>query len=228
MPDPIPVEGPVELIDGKLILRIPLDMGGVGIAAFALGIGEVDSRNLNVAIQPWLAQKLRIGPGSIVCVSVDTAEGNFRITRSAANDERLGQRRNYWMLLSSRMRTTKWLAALNASAAVAAVNDEPLGQRRNYWMLSSSRTRTTKWLAALNASAAVAAVAVLPISSLEYPSHLSDRGAQNHVFPTWLVYLTAALFGLAATAHWQRWALWWLVQGMAVALPLVIILLSLT
>jgi len=191
MSDPIPVEGPVELIDGKLILRIPLDMGGVGMAAFALGIGEVDSGHLNVAIQPWLAEKLRIGPGSRVCVSVDTANGNFRITRSAASDE-------------------------------------PLGQRRNYWVLSSSRTRTTKWLAALNASAAVAAVAVLPISSLEYTSHPSDMGAQNHVFPTWLVYLTAALFGLAAAAHWRRWPLWWLVQGMAVALPLVIILLSLT
>jgi hypothetical protein len=171
MPDPIPVEGPVELIDGKLILRIPLDMGGVGMAAFALGIGAVDSEHLNVAIQPWLAEKLRIGPGSIVCASVDTANGNFSITRSAAGDERLGQ-------------------------------------RRNYWMLSSSRTRTTKWLAALNASAAVAAAAVLPIS--------------------WLAYLTAALFGLAAAAHWRRWPLWWLVQGMAVALPLVIILLSLT
>jgi len=28
MPDPVSIEGPVELIDGKLILRIPLEVGG--------------------------------------------------------------------------------------------------------------------------------------------------------------------------------------------------------
>ena len=79
------IEGPVELIDGKLMLRIPLATGGAQLALLARGIGESDGEFLNVIIQPWLADKLRIGVGSIVFV--DNKNGKFTITRSAANDE---------------------------------------------------------------------------------------------------------------------------------------------
>ena len=85
MTDPISLEGPVELIDGKLILRIPLAAGGDQLAPLARGIAETDGEYLNVVIQPWLADKLRIGPGSLVFV--DNKNGKFTITRSAANDE---------------------------------------------------------------------------------------------------------------------------------------------
>jgi hypothetical protein len=186
MPDPIPVAGPVELIDGKLILRIPLDMGGVALAALALGIGTVDGEHLNVVVQPWLAEKLRIGPDSMVRVSVDTANGNFTIARSAATDR-------------------------------------PSKQHRDYWILLSGQTRATKWLAALNAIAAAAAAAVLTISWLEYLSAASDRKRLTGV-----ACLAAALFALTAVAHWRRWPFRWLIQALAIALPLVIVLLSLT
>ncbi|MEA3188343.1 MAG: hypothetical protein QOD99_2173 [Chthoniobacter sp.] len=85
MPDEISVEGPVELIDGKLTLQIPLGAGGDKLAPFARGIGEIDGENLNVVIQPWLAEKLRIGVGSLV--SVDNYNGKFNVTRSAKNDD---------------------------------------------------------------------------------------------------------------------------------------------
>jgi len=37
MPDPISIDGPVELIDGKLTLRIPLEVGGKELA-YLLGV----------------------------------------------------------------------------------------------------------------------------------------------------------------------------------------------
>jgi hypothetical protein len=46
------LEGPLESMDGKLMLRIPLEAGGDKLAPFARGIGEVDGDCLNVIIQP--------------------------------------------------------------------------------------------------------------------------------------------------------------------------------
>jgi len=43
-----------------------------------------------VVIQPWLAEKLRIGAGSLVFV--DNCDGKFNITRSAKNDDPERQR----------------------------------------------------------------------------------------------------------------------------------------
>ena len=71
-------------MDGKLMLRIPIEAGGDKLAPFARGIGEVDDDYLNVIIQPWLAEKLRVGAGSLVIV--DNKNGKFNITRRAAND----------------------------------------------------------------------------------------------------------------------------------------------
>ena len=84
MSDIVSIEGPVELGDGRLTLRIPLSEGGDKLAPLTKGIGGVEGDDLVVVIQPWLAEKLRIGANSLVVV--DNAEGKFRITRSAAND----------------------------------------------------------------------------------------------------------------------------------------------
>ena len=80
----VSIEGPVELHDGQLMLRIPLDAGGDVLAPYAEGIGEISGNTLNVVIQPWLAEKLRISADSIVIV--DNRNGKFTITRSAKND----------------------------------------------------------------------------------------------------------------------------------------------
>ena len=42
MTDPISLEGPVELVAGKLMVRIPLAVGGDKLAPLARGIGETD------------------------------------------------------------------------------------------------------------------------------------------------------------------------------------------
>lgn len=85
MEDTISIEGPVELIDGNLILHIPLSAGGQQLAPLAVGIGQIEGDFLRVVIKPWLAEKLRIGEGSLVVV--DNKNGKFTITRSAANDQ---------------------------------------------------------------------------------------------------------------------------------------------
>jgi hypothetical protein len=84
MADIVSIKGPVELIDGELMLRIPLDAGGATLAPLARGIGDIDGEFLVVVIQPWLAEKLNIGPGSLVVV--DNKNGKFTITGTALND----------------------------------------------------------------------------------------------------------------------------------------------
>jgi hypothetical protein len=83
--EPVSIEGPVELIDGRLTLRIPLAVGGDKLVPLARGIGTIEGQYLCVVIRPWLADKLRIGAGSLVIV--DNDNGKFTITRSAKNDE---------------------------------------------------------------------------------------------------------------------------------------------
>ena len=79
--DTVSIEGPVELIDGRLVLRIPLAAGGDKLAPLAQGIGTVEHNHLIVTIQPWVAEKLRIGLDSLVVV--DNVNGKFTVTRTA-------------------------------------------------------------------------------------------------------------------------------------------------
>jgi hypothetical protein len=84
MTDITSLEGPVELFNGELTLRIPLGAGGEHFIHCARGIGRVDGEYLNIVIQPWLAAKLRLAAGTLV--SVDNRDGKFNIARSASND----------------------------------------------------------------------------------------------------------------------------------------------
>jgi hypothetical protein len=72
------LQGPVEKIDGKLVLRIPLAAGGDEFVACSRGISEVKDGYLIVEIQEWLAGMLRIEEGDLV--SVTNANGKFNIT----------------------------------------------------------------------------------------------------------------------------------------------------
>jgi len=72
--------GPVENIDGKLMLRIPLDDGGSEFVANSRGIGVVEGGFVSIEIMDWLAQKLSISEGSLV--TVDNANGKFNIRSS--------------------------------------------------------------------------------------------------------------------------------------------------
>jgi len=79
----ISLEGPVELWNGELALRIPLSAGGEGLISSALGVGESDGTYLNIIIQPWLAKMLKLAAGSIVIV--DNRNGKLNISRSPTN-----------------------------------------------------------------------------------------------------------------------------------------------
>ena len=73
----VSLQGPVERIDGKLVLRIPLDAGGDHLVHHARGISEVQGQYLTIFIQEWLAGMLRIEEGDLV--NVDNANGKFNI-----------------------------------------------------------------------------------------------------------------------------------------------------
>jgi hypothetical protein len=80
MDDVISLEGPVERIDGKLVLRIPLEAGGDQFIECSRGIANVDGEYLNVIIPEWLANKLLIEEGDLV--SVSNANGKFNLSPS--------------------------------------------------------------------------------------------------------------------------------------------------
>jgi len=78
------LDGPVERIDGQLVLRIPLDAGGDDLHDVARGISRIDGDCLEVRIPDWLAEKLGIWEGTIV--TVDNRNGKFNITPAAEWD----------------------------------------------------------------------------------------------------------------------------------------------
>ena len=91
-------------------------------------------------------------------------------------------------------------------------------------MLAVRRADAHKWLAAANLIAAVvvAVPALLLLPTLASPPGASDIDGVGYAWAAALLCLpTAALLGLAASAHWWRWPLRWVFQGLAVALPAV-------
>lgn len=71
------LQGPVETVDGKLTLLIPLIAGGSELIQCSRGIAEVEGEYLKVTILDWLAGKLGIRHGSLV--SVSNQDGKFHI-----------------------------------------------------------------------------------------------------------------------------------------------------
>jgi hypothetical protein len=54
----VSLKGPVERVNGKLVLRIPLVVGGEELVASARGISSVEGDDLVVTIPDWLAEKI--------------------------------------------------------------------------------------------------------------------------------------------------------------------------
>jgi hypothetical protein len=71
------LRGPIEKIDGKLTLLIPLAAGGDQFIECSEGISEIEGEYLKITIPEWLSGMLRIVEGSLV--SVDNENGKFNI-----------------------------------------------------------------------------------------------------------------------------------------------------
>lgn len=85
MTDIVSLQGPVELLDGKLVLQIPLEVGGSALHEVARKISTVDDECLTIPIPDWLAEKLGITDGTLV--AVDNRNGKFNITLVGSDDE---------------------------------------------------------------------------------------------------------------------------------------------
>jgi hypothetical protein len=71
------LQGPVEKVDGQLVLFIPLSAGGDQFIECSKGISEVQGEYLKIIIQEWLAGMLRIEEGSIVSVNNENGKLNI-------------------------------------------------------------------------------------------------------------------------------------------------------
>jgi hypothetical protein len=75
--DVVSLSGPIEKVDGKLVLLIPLDAGGAGLVESSRGIGVIDGEFLRIEVPDWLAAKLRLVEGDVV--NVNNVGGKFNI-----------------------------------------------------------------------------------------------------------------------------------------------------
>ena len=71
------LSGPVEMVDNRLVLQIPLAEGGAGLVAASRGIGVVIEDYLEITIPAWLAQRLGISDGTVV--NVNNLNGKLNI-----------------------------------------------------------------------------------------------------------------------------------------------------
>jgi len=76
------IKGPVQAIDGKLTLLIPLDAGGDELIQCTQGIGEVQGESLRIVIPDWLADKIGLYDGCLV--HIDNRDGKFNMWRLSA------------------------------------------------------------------------------------------------------------------------------------------------
>ena len=83
----VSLKGPVEKVDGKLMLRIPLAAGGEKLIESSRGISSVEDDYLVIEIRDWLAEKLGISEGS--WVHVHNTDGKFHIQLACEKDERI-------------------------------------------------------------------------------------------------------------------------------------------
>lgn len=73
----VSLQGPVEKVNGKLTLLIPLKAGGNELINCCRSISEVQGEHLKIFIPDRLAGMLRIEDGDLV--SVNNANGKFNI-----------------------------------------------------------------------------------------------------------------------------------------------------
>jgi hypothetical protein len=81
---PTSLTGPVEKLDGRLFLRIPLAAGGSELVECSRGISVVAGDYLVIEILPWLAEKMKISEGRLVMI--DNQNGKFNLQPKPAEE----------------------------------------------------------------------------------------------------------------------------------------------
>ncbi len=77
--DYLSLEGPVERLNGQLILRIPLEAGGQQLRQSVCTQCSVEGKDLIVPLPEWLSASIRLREGT--AVHVDDRWGRLNIAR---------------------------------------------------------------------------------------------------------------------------------------------------
>ena len=77
--DYVALQGPVERQGDRLVLRVPLDVGGDRLRRVARTCSHLEGKCLVVRLPPWLAERMRLQEGS--AVHVDDRWGRLNIAR---------------------------------------------------------------------------------------------------------------------------------------------------
>ena len=72
----VSLEGPIEFVEGRLILAIPLNIGGEELSLVApKDQWKIKDDCFVFELPAWLAEKLRVGPNDFVII--DNLDGKF-------------------------------------------------------------------------------------------------------------------------------------------------------
>ncbi len=73
----LPITGPVELVDNKFCLLIPLQVGGDELVPLTVKIATVEGDTLKVVVPDFLMKLLNLRVGGLV--TIDIVDGKFNI-----------------------------------------------------------------------------------------------------------------------------------------------------
>lgn len=82
------LEGPLEKIGERYLLRIPLDVGGDVLSETTRGIGQVKNDVLEIELPDQLVQNLKLKEGQRLLVHNATGKFTFEWTANAPQPER--------------------------------------------------------------------------------------------------------------------------------------------
>ncbi len=84
--DFVSLVGPLEERDGKLVLLIPMEVGGDKLLACTRGIAEIDGDMLCIKVPDWLAARFEMQIGSLVWINNRDGKFNFGPDREKAGE----------------------------------------------------------------------------------------------------------------------------------------------
>lgn len=103
------IEGPVEQIGSEIVLRIPLNEGGMKLLDSVRGAGSIEGDSLEIVIPRPLADRLKLSPGTTVVVGQQS--GRFVLWRSDVYHGRVsawsGPVADAWRFIQRRLRRSE-------------------------------------------------------------------------------------------------------------------------
>ena len=80
MSDYVSIDGPIEMIDGRMLVRIPLEPYGKSLVDCTQSLSFIADDHLCIEIHEWMLEKLEMNAADLL--HIDNANGEFNMRRA--------------------------------------------------------------------------------------------------------------------------------------------------